>query len=240
MLTAISDPILTLLFPQQCHTCHDPVENTADGVACSECWSKTRIFNSQETLCKKCGTYLGESTELAFSDCHQCGSLHFDTARAAGLYEQALASTVIQLKKVPTISKRAAQLFAKAFDRSDFSDTTLIVPVPLSRKRLLERGFNQAEILAKTLSKYTGIPTDFNSLQRSIHTPIHRAGMDKKARELSVKNAFVVSRPKLIEGQKVLLVDDIFTSGSTASYCAKALKKSGAAKVNVLTLARAA
>lgn len=239
MLRTISDSVLSLLFPQHCHVCRGPVEKSADGVACNECWSKTRIFDGHETLCRKCGAFLGESNGMVYSDCRQCGQLNFDTARSAGLYETALASTVIQLKKEPTISKRASDLFLKAFDRSEFSDTTLLVAVPLSRKRFLERGFNQAEVLAAVLSKHTEIPADFNSLQRSIHTPVHRAGMDKKARELSVKNAFAVTRPKLIKEQTVLLVDDIFTSGSTVSYCAKALKKSGAAKVNVLTLARA-
>ncbi len=69
---------------------------------------------------------------------------------------------------------------------------------------------------------------------------MHRAAMDKKAREMTVRNAFQITRPKLIADQNILLVDDILTSGSTASHCAKALKKSGASKVNVLTLARAA
>ena len=68
---------------------------------------------------------------------------------------------------------------------------------------------------------------------------MHRIGMDEKARELTVRKAFEVTRPKLIEGQNILLIDDVFTSGATASYCAKVLKKHGAAKVNVLTLARA-
>ncbi len=68
---------------------------------------------------------------------------------------------------------------------------------------------------------------------------MHRIGMDKKARELTVKNAFEITRPKLIEGKNVLLVDDVFTSGATASSCAKVLKKNGAVGVQVFTLARA-
>ena len=85
----------------------------------------------------------------------------------------------------------------------------------------------------------TGITIDKLSLSRKIHTPIHRAAMDRKARDLTVRNAFEISRPKLVNGANVLLIDDVFTSGATASQCAKVLKKAGAKKVSVLTLARA-
>jgi len=112
--------------------------------------------------------------------------------------------------------------------------------VPLSKKRRLERGFNQAEVLAKILAKQTCIKLDEKSLVRKIHTPMHRAAMDNKAREMSVKNAFEVKRPKFIEGERILLIDDVFTSGATASNCAKTLKDKSAKSVNVLTIARVA
>ena len=129
--------------------------------------------------------------------------------------------------------------FISAFEKTEFQDADLILPIPLSKKRLLERGFNQAAVLAKILSNETKIKLDEQSLVRKIHTPMHRAGMDTKARESTVKNAFEITRPKLINGKKILLIDDVFTSGATASACAKVLKKAGAEKVYVLTLARA-
>jgi ComF family protein len=113
------------------------------------------------------------------------------------------------------------------------------MPVPLSPKRKGERGFNQAEVIGRFLSGKIGIRLDTFSLVRSKHTPMHRAGMDRKARDLTVKNAFEVFRPNLVKGQSVVLVDDIFTTGATASYCAKELKKKGAVSVRVVTLARA-
>ncbi len=79
---------------------------------------------------------------------------------------------------------------------------------------------------------------DEQSLVRKIHTPMHRAAMDNKAREISVKNAFDVKRPKLIEGETILLIDDVYTSGATVSNCAKVLKEKGASKVYVLTIAK--
>ena len=123
--------------------------------------------------------------------------------------------------------------------KADVTGADVIIPIPLSKKRKLERGFNQAEIIAAEIARASGIPIDAASLVRKLHTPIHRIGMDKKARELTVKNAFEVVRPRLIDGRNILLVDDVFTSGATASYCAKVLKKNGAKQVNVFTLARA-
>ena len=117
---------------------------------------------------------------------------------------------------------------------------TLIVPVPLSRQRQRERGFNQAADHRKITRVKSFVSRWMPSaLSRTSHSPIHRVGMDRKARDLSVKNAFTVARPKLIAGQTILLIDDVYTTGATLSYCAKALKKSDAVRVDVLTLARA-
>jgi ComF family protein len=133
------------------------------------------------------------------------------------------------------LEKRLRILFSDTFE----TKVTLIIPVPLSKRRRFERGFNQAAMLGRILSRASTIPMDEFSLVRKIHTQKHRAAMDSKKREITVRKAFEVKRPKMIDGQHILLVDDILTSGATASYCAKALKKNGAASVNVLTLARA-
>ncbi|MBA3352333.1 MAG: ComF family protein [Blastocatellia bacterium] len=120
------------------------------------------------------------------------------------------------------------------------SGPPIVIPVPLSARRQQERGFNQAAVIATVIARSGNLLLDENSLVRKIHTPMHRAGMDRKARAMTVKKAFEVVRPKLIEGRDTLLVDDVLTSGETASICARVLKKSGAATVSVLTIARAA
>jgi predicted amidophosphoribosyltransferase len=104
---------------------------------------------------------------------------------------------------------------------------------------LIRRGFNQSALLAKILSDETGIPLDEQSLKRNAHTIKYRAAMDKRARAETVENAFEVKRARLISGETILLIDDVLTSGATASACARALKETGAAKVYVLTVARA-
>jgi competence protein ComFC len=240
MLKAITNSVLSIAFPQPCQLCGSSVEDISNGIACDDCWARTSIFSSDDGLCEKCGAVLPGASNKPAARCHRCNDHFYDRAAAVGIYESALSSSVLALKKTPLIPKRIGQLLNAAFERSQFTNVNLIVPVPLSTKRRMERGFNQAELIATVLARSTGIPYDFHSLGRKIHTPVHRAAMDRKARELTVKNAFEVLRPKLIAGRSILLVDDIFTSGATASYSAKALKKSGATEVRVLTLARAA
>ncbi len=239
MFRKISDSLLTLAYPQICQICQNSVENSADGIVCSSCWKNTRVFSGSEILCGKCGAYLRESRLPVLTFCHRCDEHFYDAAKAVGIYEKALAASIVNLKREPFISKRLQKLFLDAFDKSDFQDADLIVPVPLSHKRRLERGFNQAEVLANLLSKNNSIEADEKSFVREVHTPMHRAAMDKKAREATVKNAFAVKRKHFIENRIILLVDDVFTSGSTVSSCAKVLKKNGAAKVYVMTIARA-
>lgn len=235
MFRAIFDSLLALAYPQTCQVCGDSVENSADGVACGSCWAKTNVFSNAQTLCAKCGAFLQSKTSNFETFCRRCDEHFYDAARAVGAYEHALAASVLHLKREPFVAERLRELFVERFA---FYDATMIVPVPLSKKRFLERGFNQAVVLSKILAERFDMKFDEHSLVRRVHTPMHRAGMDGKARAHSVENAFETTRPRFIKDEKVLLVDDIFTSGATVSNCAKVLKQSGAAKVYVFTLAR--
>ena len=241
MLRLLPDSILSLVYPQECEVCHDEVESPDDGNACSDCWAKTRIFAGTETLCNKCGAFLfGGGASRDGLRCRKCGEDNYERAFAVGIYEHALSTSVLHLKRTPHIPRRLKTLLADAFDRIPANRDITIIPVPLSLRRRRERGFNQAAIIAEIVANHVGAVADEMSLVRKLHTPMHRAGMDRKARSLTVKHAFEVVRPKLIENRNVLLVDDVFTSGETASMCAGVLKRSGAATVNVLTIARAA
>lgn len=240
MFKVVHTTLLSLIYPQSCRICNSSVEDADLGVACRECWSKTRLFSGNEILCTKCGAFLQVAQVSLDAFCRQCEGHFYDSASAVGAYENALAASVIHLKQTPHVAKHLRKLFAaEVYEKASFLDATLIVPVPLSKKRLLERGFNQAGVLATIIAKESGIAVDENSLARKVHTLMHRVAMDRKARDLTVRNAFEVLRPKLIAGRNILLVDDVLTTGSTVSYCAKVLKKSGANKVYVLTLARA-
>ena len=238
MLSRLLDPLTSLVYPQECRVCHEIVDSRDDGVACASCWNDTRLLSGNEMLCTRCGAYLGEKAAPISVHCRKCDDHVYEKAIACGIYEKALAASILALKESPRISRRLTTVVEGGLARIH-PNADLVIPIPLAKRRQIERGFNQAELIAQLASKFMQIPMDVGSLARKVHTPLHRIGMDQKARELSVKNAFEVVRPKLINGKSVLLVDDVLTSGSTASYCAKALKKRGATSVKVFTLARA-
>jgi ComF family protein len=170
--------------------------------------------------------------------CRRCEGESFTAARAVGAYEGALRASVLALKREPFVAERLAQLLCKAALQPPLFDATLIIPVPLHRTRERERGFNQAAELGRALSRRARLPLDELSLTRSLHTERHRALMDERARRESVEDAFHVARPRLVEGESILLVDDVFTTGATVSACASALLSAGAKSVYVLTVAR--
>jgi ComF family protein len=239
MLGTIQNSLLSLIFPQSCQICSGIVESAVDGVACNACWGSTRMFDRSEMLCAKCGAYFGEKAAPVAVFCHQCDDHHYDKAIALGVYEKALAAVIVNLKRTPVLPGRLSKYIRPAAFASELPIVDVVVPVPLSVQRRKERGFNQAEIIAAAIGRTLSIDVDANSLKRTTHTPLHRGGMDQKARDLSVRKAFDVVRPKLIAGKRLLLVDDVLTSGSTVSYCSRALKKHGASAVTVFTLARA-
>jgi ComF family protein len=112
------------------------------------------------------------------------------------------------------------------------------MPIPLHRFRQKQRGFNQAAIVARLISREFGLRLDDRSVMRIKPTERHRAGMDANDRSQSVERAFVVTRRSLIEGASVLLVDDVYTTGSTISAATKSLIDAGVQQVKVLTIAR--
>jgi len=239
MLGGLRDPLLSLVYPQECRVCGDRVKSVDHGVACEACWASTKIFGGDEMLCNKCGAFFVDQPTVLVTECPHCKAHTYDKAFAVGVYEKALAASIVNLKSTPAISRKLKHLMACALSSTKENNFDLIVPIPLSKQRRIERGFNQAAIIAAAISRSTRVPVDEFSLERHAHTPIHRVGMDRRARELSVQNAFKVGRPRLISGKNILLVDDVLTSGATASYCAKVLKRNGAGNVFVFTLARA-
>ena len=171
--------------------------------------------------------------------CRRCEGEGFTAARACGPYEGALRAAVLSLKREPHVGRRVAGLLSAARARPPLDAAEVVVPVPLHPSRERERGFNQAALLARSLAKGSGLGLDECSLVRVGQAARHRAGMDRRARRETVEGVFRVARPRLVEGRRVLLVDDVFTTGATASACAAALRGAGASEVYVLTLARA-
>jgi len=195
------------------------------------------MYGSIVEACRKCGALTSHG--VAPDSCGECEGAQFDSAVAAGVYERALAAEVWRLKKEPYLSARARNALDSVLQKFSIDRSALLIPVPQSRKRDLERGFNQAEVIAEHVAKRMRVRVARGVLVRTSHTPMHRVAMDRKARAVTVENAFEVKIPRLVNGRNIVLIDDVLTSGSTASSCAQVLKKNGAERVNVITLARA-
>ena len=228
----ICDAVLTLTYPQICVICSRSVERRRFGVACEWCWQETRIFTDGDEICLKCGSPGPPA-------CGRCEVLAFTAARAVGTYKEALRESALMLKRRPYLPRHVEELLVAAAFREPISVSTRVVPVPLHPKRLKTRGFNQASIIAETVAKALELPLDEASLVRVSSPEKYRTGLDVKGRRETVTGAFSVTHPKLVEGEDILLVDDVFTTGATVSACADALLEAGAKSVFVMTLARA-
>jgi ComF family protein len=244
-LTRIADPLydalLTLAYPQACALCRKNVENRRFGAACIDCWASTEIFTGNETLCWKCGAIAPTFVAHVAADtvrCHRCDCQLFEAARACGFYEGALRESVLLLKRQPTLCDYLAELLIRVAQRPPLDCATRIVPVPLHAERERRRGFNQAVTIARAVGSKLRLVIDDVSLVRVGGSEKYRAGLDVKGRHDTVANAFAVRLPQLIADEKVLLIDDVFTTGATASSCTEALLKAGAKAVHVLTIAR--
>jgi ComF family protein len=242
LTSRLYDATLALVYPEECAVCSLSVESRHDGVACGACWNATHLFREEDTLCWKCGLF----TEAAIRKdkretvrCGQCDTDAFTAARACGFYEGALRASILDLKRRPRVAQRLARLMFDTLQRRPLDMADLIIPVPLHPTRERERGFNQAALLARELARLSQLPLDEHSVIRLLHTERHRAGMDSKARRKSVNGAFAVRHVDAIAGRRVLLIDDVFTTGATVSTCAAVLKGTGAQEVFVLTIARA-
>jgi len=241
-IDALYDAALAFVYPLTCAACGTAsVERRADAPACAACWVRTRVFTGEETCCWKCGALA--PAEVAPEkrrdvNCRRCVDAAFTVARAGGVYEGALRAAVLTLKREPHVGARLAALLHATARRTPLDAATRIIPVPLHARREKERGFNQAACLGRVLAKLSRLPLDEVSLARTLHTERHRAGMDARARSESVERAFQVHRPRLVGNETILLIDDVYTTGATASAAACALREGGARAVFVLTVAR--
>jgi ComF family protein len=160
----------------------------------------------------------------------------FDAAYSFGAYDGVLRELIHLFKygRIRTLAKPLGNHLALAIPREQRFD--LIVPMPLHWRRRWQRGFNQAELLAREIARRCSLPV-VSSVRRVRATPA-QAGLSNSERRRNVSKAFAVRRKRLVEGRRVLLIDDVMTTGATASACARVLRDAGAKYVALLTLAR--
>ncbi|NQV58291.1 MAG: ComF family protein [Alphaproteobacteria bacterium] len=231
------DIILDALLPPQCLCCGAMVDR--QGNLCAPCWSGMRFLEAP--CCHACGfPFPYDEGEDAL--CAACSRQRpdYDRARAVLAYDDHSRSLLLRLKHgdrldgVPAFGQWLARAGAPFW-----ADADLLLPVPLHRWRLLRRRYNQAALLSLALSRHCGVPSHPDLLQRRRAT-VSQGGQSRTGRARNVRGAFTVSDTDKVRlrGAHVVLIDDVFTTGATVSACARILKRSGAARVDVLTLAR--
>jgi ComF family protein len=228
--------LVDFLTPALCLSCQVPV--TSGSSLCLECWQKLHFVD--EPVCDVLGTpFAYDEGEGAVSPAAIAAPPSWDKARASVLFDDASSHLVHLFKYNDHMEAGLAMSnMMLGAGRNLLLETDVIVPVPLHRKRLWHRRFNQAAYLCQQLSKASGKPWSHDVLWRKDATT-SQVGLDAKERYKNVRRAFEVSPEKypMIEGKTVLLVDDVRTTGATANACAETLKKAGAAQVYLLTFA---
>lgn len=228
-----------MLFPIEpyCIICNRRISSDRKRV-CESCEKK--IVKIMPPICKKCGRRLKKTINKEKGVCQDCSEqkFYFEEARAFGVYEGILRKLIYEFKYK---GKKELSLFlgVKMFDvLQSFSwySIDIIVPVPLYKKRENQRGYNQSLLLAKVLKGKTGIPISEDLIR--IKNTEHQTVLSKIHRRQNLNDAFEVKNKKIFNGKTILLVDDVYTTGSTANNCAKSLKQAGASKIYVLTCAR--
>jgi len=237
---------LHLVFPAPCVICRRPLDRDRVSAVCEGCWR--RLERMPVEGCTRCGWPFpapGGTRGTLAALCQRCRETldHFELARAALRYrDEGIARAAILLAKHGRrlgLLRCLAELLAEAAPQYlSLQDWDAVVPVPLHWARWWRRGFNQAAVLARAVGRRHGLPILGRTLVRVRGTPMQHG--DSEARRRNVRNAFSVRRGAAVEGRRLLLIDDVFTTGATADACGKALLQAGAAGVGVLTLARVA
>lgn len=200
---------------------------------CALCDSSIKYDNS--LLCKPCAESLNR-VEADFTAPH-LAHVWFDCARSVYPFEGKLRDALHGFKYGERFDLTEYLIGVLETEIRSMECPDVIIPVPLHPKRLRNRGFNQAVMVARPLSKRLGVSLDVDTLVRA-SDPGPQVDRERKERIQAVKGIFDVEDPQRIKGKNVLLIDDVLTTGATVNECARALKKSGASRVEILTIAR--
>ena len=233
MQLAWKSQLLDLVFPPLCIACRQP--GGSQGF-CAACWSEVQFLDGP--LCTRCGIPFDVPLE---GECAACLAHppSFDKARAILRYDDVSRTPILGLKHADRLDLVPG--FGQWLERAGrdlIGGSDLIVPVPLHRFRLWRRRYNQAAELARALSRRTGLAVDTGAVIRSRPTPSQGAMPSAKARRRNVLGAFHVPNREHVAGRHILLVDDVLTTGATAEAASRALRRAGAAGVQILALAR--
>ncbi len=223
--------ILNYIYPSDCPLCGNNTDNVKYAPLCIQCWSGIKRYSGPS--CRVCGTPFSSEYSDLCAGCRKKPPF-FSRAMSFGIYDNALA-TAINLYKFHGARRLHRQL-GKFLLQLEIPRSDGLVQVPLSIKGLRARGFNQSLLLAKVVSDNAKIPLFMDGLVKKKET-LPQVGLSGKERVSNLKGAFMAGRD--FTGMRLMLIDDVMTTGATANECSKQLLKAGAEDVTVLTLARA-
>jgi ComF family protein len=225
-----------LLFPDECRICVAPLANLSRIPICPACLAKPRPFIA-EHACRVCFSplaYLPGEHDL----CSLCRRNHisFDAVYSYGSYEGTLRELIRLFKyaKIETLAWPFGKLMVQAIPPDQLCD--MVIPMPMHWYRLWQRGFNQAELLSRPIARRYGLTVSHNL--RRVRLGKTQAGLGATARRQNLRQAFQVKRSSEVRDKRILLIDDVLTTGSTLAAAAAVLKTAGAKHVTALTLAR--
>jgi ComF family protein len=229
--------LVDALFPPQCLSCG--AETGTPAALCTACWEATEFIDA--AACRRCALPL-EASFTGETECAACLARPpaFSRARAVLRYDTG-RDLVLRFKHADrTDYAPAFTAWLARAGRDLLAEADLVVPVPLHRWRLLRRRYNQAAVLANALARHAGLETFPTGLVRTRPTASQGAMVSARARRRNVLGAFVVlpRARRLLAGKRVILVDDVMTTGATLEACTRALVRAGATAVDVLVLAR--
>jgi ComF family protein len=234
-----SSGLFSLLFPDECRICAMPLREVSRVPVCGSCLAKPAPL-SAEYFCVQCRSPFRSRFPLDEQGrCALCrrGLRGFEAAYSFGFYEDELRELIHLFKygRIQTLAKPLGRMLALALPREQSFD--VIVPMPLHWRKRWQRGFNQSTLRAREIGLRTHVPV--KNVLRRVRNTAAQAGLTSAKRRLNVSGAFRAWSKTMLAGKRVLLIDDVMTTGATAASCARALKLAGAAQVTLLTLARA-
>jgi ComF family protein len=246
----IAEGLFAVLFPSDCRICGVPLVKISRLPVCRECLDAIQPIEGG--TCTICGERLFSSYALAGTEpqprCGLCQRIEppFVRALAYGSYEGGLRELIHLLKYgrvLPAANVLGRMLWEAiaALEPEMGSSVITVIPVPLSRTKFRQRGYNQAELIARAAMKINPAPDRFrpfaNGLVRKRDTS-SQTGLTAHQRRANLRGAFAVAQPEAVKEREVLVVDDVYTTGATASECARVLRRAGASKVWIATVAR--
>ena len=243
-LRQLAGALASVFFPAPCGVCGEILDDASRIPICRSCLSLLTPWTAP--LCTRCGRPFVSRVAvegLAQPLCHGCrrGLYDFDFARSYGAYSPAMARAIVLLKYqqvTPLAGWFAARLLPLAREHASEFVADVVVPVPLHPARQRERGYNQAELIARALAKRLGLPCRPYLLMRTKPRP-EKLRLTLRERWRSVRNAFVIRDGSAVDKLRVLLLDDVLTTGATLDACSRALREAGATYVAAMTVARA-